>query len=305
MKDTPHLNKLQALVQNEKLPSADKLMVEKAIDRYYCWISKTEALMEHTVNPEILLAGMVENLNNYKSFIDIDLIFDSKNDFLYRQKGQLKIDNSVIEEFLPLLCNSILIPVLEKSNVRIGHVKAFSGLYFESQLKDEVCGGGIKVRTKDQDFALCRTLWIKASHNSDYSDSVSHCTNLSYITAEIKTNLDKTMFQEAVGTAGDLKTSIPGAKYFLICDWLDMIPINTKNTPVDEVMILRHKRILPEKRHRFGSYTGRQEDRDWYVEYNHKYPYKAKVFQRLIDYIRTLLSDNELKEDTVLEQGYF
>lgn len=33
----------------------------------------------------------------------LDLIFDNLSDFLYRQKGQLKLDNSIIEEFLPWL----------------------------------------------------------------------------------------------------------------------------------------------------------------------------------------------------------
>ena len=37
-----------------------------------------------------------------KYYIDVDLIFDSPEDFLYRQKGQLKLDNTVIEEFLPI-----------------------------------------------------------------------------------------------------------------------------------------------------------------------------------------------------------
>lgn len=39
---------------------------------------------------------MVELLNEYRIYIDVDLVFDSQADFLYRQKGQLKLDNSVI-----------------------------------------------------------------------------------------------------------------------------------------------------------------------------------------------------------------
>ena len=42
---------------------------------------------------------MVGLLNEYKQYIDLNVIFDSDNNFLYRQKGQLKLDNTVIEEF--------------------------------------------------------------------------------------------------------------------------------------------------------------------------------------------------------------
>ena len=47
-----------------------------------------------------------------------DTAFDTKevlqadlniaNNFLYRQKGQLKLDNTIIEEFLPILLTSVL-----------------------------------------------------------------------------------------------------------------------------------------------------------------------------------------------------
>jgi hypothetical protein len=46
---------------------------------------------------------MAALLNQYRLFIYVELVFDSPQDFLYRQKGQLKLDNSVIEEFLPHL----------------------------------------------------------------------------------------------------------------------------------------------------------------------------------------------------------
>ncbi|WP_293152061.1 hypothetical protein [Okeania sp. SIO2C9] len=39
--------------------------------------------------------------NKYKRFIELDLIFDSSENFFYRQKWQLKLDNTILEEFLP------------------------------------------------------------------------------------------------------------------------------------------------------------------------------------------------------------
>src|SRR2546422_2143690 len=47
------------------------------------------------------LKRMVELLNEYRLWVDVEVVFDSPDDFLYRQKGQLKLDSSIIEEFLP------------------------------------------------------------------------------------------------------------------------------------------------------------------------------------------------------------
>jgi len=46
---------------------------------------------------------LVDATNRYKMFIELELIFDSPEDFLYRQKGQLKLNNTILEEFLPQL----------------------------------------------------------------------------------------------------------------------------------------------------------------------------------------------------------
>lgn len=47
-------------------------------------------------------------------------------------------------------------------------------------------------------------------------------THIAYVAAECKTNLDKTMFQEAAATALDVKSAVPGANYYLLCEWLDI-----------------------------------------------------------------------------------
>ena len=74
------------------------------------------------------------------------------------------------------------------------------------------------IKQKDQDFALSRKIFLKASHSSDFHNSANHESNIAYIAAEIKTNLDKTMFQEAASTAQDVRVSVPGAKYFLLVE---------------------------------------------------------------------------------------
>lgn len=53
------------------------------------------------------------------------------------------------------------------------------------------------------------------------------------------TNLDKTMFQEAVATSRDLKIAVPSSLYFLVCEYLDMTPVSITSTHIDDVLIVR------------------------------------------------------------------
>ena len=52
------------------------------------------------------------------------------------------------------------------------------------------------------------------------------------------------MFQEACATAHDVKAAVSGASYYLLCEWLDMTPLSTAPTDIDEILLLRKaKRI--------------------------------------------------------------
>ena len=238
---TPHGDKLQALLQNTKLPDGDLPRVRSALERYNTWISETSRI--NGIGDE-LIEPLIGLLNQYKMSIDLDLVFDSNQDFLYRQKGQLKLDNTILEEFLPLLVGRVLSDHLEPHGLTIGPVNAFSQVRFDANLQSTIPGGGMKVRSKDHDFAIARPLFLKASHTADFRNSCEEVTHLAYVAAEIKTNLDKTMFQEASATAYDLKLALPNSRYFLLCEWLDMTPINTAVTAIEEVIVLRKARRL-------------------------------------------------------------
>src|SRR4051794_39823996 len=97
---TPHYAKLQACLQNSQLPPEDRERVEEAVRKYHDWIREMENVSNGSPNA---VTQLVETTNRYKSFIELDLIFDSPVSFLYRQKGQLKLDNTILEEFLPQL----------------------------------------------------------------------------------------------------------------------------------------------------------------------------------------------------------
>lgn len=60
----------------------------------------------------------LDRLNEYRLWVDVELIFDSEDNFLYRQKGQLKLDNSMLEEFLPRLIHP---SILKKFYLKAAH----------------------------------------------------------------------------------------------------------------------------------------------------------------------------------------
>jgi len=123
---------------------------------------------------------------------------------------------------------------------------------------------------------------------------------------EIKTNLDKTMFQEAVATSRDLKTAVPNSLYFLVCEFLDMAPISITSTLIDDVLIVRKsKRITATIRQEFKTPEARARYRARYAEFLEQSRYHTDVFQRMIDKIQERLDDADPDANTVLSQGHF
>lgn len=300
---TPHGDKLYALLQNEKLPQDDRKRIEQAIKRYRDWL---ETLTRLTINAESdSLAEAVKLLNEYRLFLDLEVIFDSPNDFLYRQKGQLKLDNTVIEEFLPHLVVKAFPEIADAFNV--GPHSCFAALYFTSIIGRTLGSPGAQIRTKDQDFTISKRLYLKVSLHQQYVEGVEQLeANLGYLCAECKTNLDKTMFQEACATAHDLKTAVPGAKYLLLCEWLDMTPISTVGTDIDEVLLLRKaKRLGSQIRNAFATREGRISRRDDYAQYLSDHPFSVEVFERFLTHVRTLIENRDPGEEEALDRGYF
>lgn len=303
---TPHVEKLKAIHESNKLPQNDIVQIEKTIEYYEQWIASMNAIIVSNMSYNEKLQNMVMSLNEYRLHIDIDLVFASREDWLYREKGQIKLDNSVIEEFLPRLVYACLKDQIIRSNALIGPTKAFSAVWFDSNLVKPEKGGGMKIRTKDQDFAISKPLYLRASDAPDFRNAVTEATNLAYVAAECKTNLDKTMFQEACATAGDLKAAIPGAKYFLLCEWLDMSPISSDITPIDKVYILRKaKRLNSNIRGKFRTFKGRQSYRQFYSDFLHEHPVQADILDLFLHEVKQLLENEALDEKTALERGFF
>lgn len=298
---TPHLEKIKAAIENAKLPAKDRGRLREAVKRYHAWIVAMRAVAG---SPEEMVTQLVSLMNEYKLHFDMDLIFDSSEDFLYRQKGQLKLDNSIIEEFLPWIVRPPILPGLTP-DVQVGPAPCYSDLYFESALGRPGVGGEPKVRDKAQDFAVARKIFIRTSYHPSFEGIASRQACIAYVAAEIKTNLDKTMFQEACATAHDVKSAVAGSRYFLLCEWLDMTPLSTSGTDINEVLILRGKRLAANVREHFSTLDGRRRHRDQYEKYLKDRPFRADVLMRFVRHIGRLLTDDTPLEDDAVARGFF
>lgn len=298
---TPHYKKLTALLQNQRLPDADKERIREAISRYRDWISGLEKV---GIGQKDAVEIMVALTNRYKRFIELDIIFDSPEDFLYRQKGQLKIDNTILEEFLPQLVYRSLKGLDE--TFELGPQKTFAGLSFQSSIANPGAGGDANIRTKDQDFIIGRKLWLRTSFDSDFRNSETIESHLGFICGECKTNLDKTMFQEAVATSRDLKIAVPASLYFLICEFLDMTPVSITSTHIDDVLIVRKaKRTSSNIRQKYRDSDSRRRHRSEYADFLDSACFHPGVFQIMIDKIQKLIDDTDPHVNRVLDQGHF
>ena len=300
---TPHGDKLRALTTNTKVPAADEPRVRQALDHYQEW---REDILNIQGERNNIVSQLVTKLNEYKRYIDLELIYDSPHDWLYRQKGQTKIDSSIIEEFLPVLVLATFRTALSRDIFEIGPTKCFSNMRFDSTFSKQVKGAGATVKSKDQDFAISRPVFIRTSHFRDFRESATNESHLAYVAAECKTNLDKTMFQEAAATARDVKAALPGAKYFLLCEWLDMTPISTSVTPIDEIILLRKaKRLGSHLRKHFSKAKERKAHRQSFVDYIDEYPFVESSFERFLDHVARVLNASQLTAVGALTQGYF
>lgn len=173
---TPHLDKLKTLFRNRRLPSADRPRVEEALEKYHAWIGELERVTPGQKNS---VRQLVEATNRYKRFVELQLIFDSPEDFLYRQKGQLKLDNTILEEFLPqLVYRSVR---LTDHSFEFGPRNTFAGLSFTSSIVDTGAGGHPRLRTKDQDFVVGKRLYLMASFDREFRESEVIESQLGYV----------------------------------------------------------------------------------------------------------------------------
>ncbi|MCA8024010.1 Bpu10I family restriction endonuclease [Burkholderia cepacia] len=192
-------------------------------------------------------------------------------------------------------------------NIVCGPHSSFAGLSFGSPFLGLGAPGGVFLKTKDQDFSVAKTHRMTITDDPDGGSVFSKKFYVSHFATEIKTNLDKTMFQEASQTSNELKRAVPGSRYVLLCEYLDMTPITTKLTSIDEVIVLRKaKRLASNIRSDFSTSEGRRRGRDAYVRFLDSSPLHLTSFKRFIAHINECFPETEDDTiDTVLGRGYF
>ena len=80
-----HGEKIVAAMESVKMPETDIPRLKEALDKYDEWIVNINEASGDTL--EELIEKMVTLLNDYKFYIDVNLIFDSKEDFYIDKRG--------------------------------------------------------------------------------------------------------------------------------------------------------------------------------------------------------------------------
>lgn len=292
---TPHLNKINAALVNLKAAD-DQELLREALDTYRSWIAGLNAL---TSTGRQRVDEMVALLNDYKNSLEVDLIMRRGSTFLRRQKGQLKLDISVLEEFLIRLVHPDILPGIEKLPFVTGPQNAFMSLSFvPTDFASLGRRPAVVFKSKDQDFILGARIHYSFSPNQQFKsqDTASGAFVLATLAAECKVNLDKTMFQEAAGTAARLKMGCPVAKYFLLVEHLDMQAEDSRLTEIDNVYILRRTKRLP---------SNRRDNADAVERQHREFPIHPDVVWMFVEQLQTVVSTAYFDPDAAIRRGSF
>jgi len=291
---TPHREKLLAAIENKKA-AADKDILKEAFKAYETWIGKLNAL---TSKGDERVIEMTSLLNGYKDYLEVDLIAGKGSAFIKRQKGQMKLDNSVMEEFLIHLVNPDIIEDIP-ADIETGSQTAFMSLSFRpTDIANLSKKPEIVLKKKDQDFTIGKSIHYKFSPAGDFSTALTEKGKLflAVFAAEVKVNYDKTMFQECCGTASRLKQGCPLSKYYALIEYLDMKAEDVRLTDIDNVFLLRKAKRLPyEKRSQFDEVKRIHTD----------FPISSDVMINFVNEMREFVSATWYDPQQALDRGSF
>ncbi len=291
----PHKDKLEAALINPKAV-ADRALLGEALNAYGAWIRKMKAI---TSTGDDFLREMVNCLNEYKDYFEVELIARQGSEFLKRQKGQMKLDNSIIEEFLPYLVDSKLLHNLPTGfDIETGSQTSFMSLSFCPSSIQNLDAPEIVIKEKDQDFAIGKSIFYKFSSDQDFtiSKTINGKLFLAVLAAECKVNYDKTMFQECAGTAARLKQGCPISKYYALVEYLDMQPEDVRLTSIDNVFLLRKAKRLPYEKRSIYDEVKRQHE---------EYPISFDVMKNFVSEIQNFIDATWYDPEAALTRGSF
>jgi hypothetical protein len=293
--NTPHKDKLLAAIENPKC-SGDLNILKEAYSAYNSWVRQMNSL--RSIKKDRVIE-MTRLLNDYKDYLEVELISRKGTDFIKRQKGQLKLDNSVFEEFLIYLVDPNILNNLPPFDLEIGPKTAFMSLSFRpSRLLGLNGKPEVVLKLKDQDFAIGKTIHYKFSSDPNFIPAKTNQGSLylAVLAAECKVNLDKTMFQESAGTAATLKQGCPLSKYYILVEYLDMTPEDCRLTEIDNVYLLRRAKRLPyEKRAVFEEVRNQHQ----------KSPIDSEIIWKFVQEIQNFIDAVWYDPDAALNRGSF
>ena len=296
MPNTPHLDKLDAAIRNAKCEPDDVQLLHEAREHYQAWRASVARL---TSAGKTRVVGMTRLLNEYKDFLEVEILARRGSAFLKRQKGQLKLDNSVLEEFLIELVSPTTLQGLPDFPLTVGPTTAFMSLSFAPPtLRALNEAPVVALKVKDQDFILGKEIHYRFSPDPDFAPSktTGGSLSLAVLAAECKVNLDKTMFQEAAGTAARLKQGCPYSQYHILNEYLDMEPEDCRLTAVDNVFLLRHAKRLPFEKRSVYEEVRRQHER---------HPIDAAIVWLFVQKIQAFISAAWYDPAEALRRGTF
>ena len=296
MPNTPHLDKLEAAIRNPKCQPEDVRLLQEAKERYQTWkFAITGAA--GTGKPRVI--EMTSLLNEYKDFLEVELIAAQGSAFIKRQKGQLKLDNSVLEEFLIDLTQPTVLKGLPDYPLTVGPNTAFMSLSFAPpSLRALNEAPVVAVKVKDQDFIIGKQVHYRFSPDPAFATekTTTGSLSLAVLAAETKVNLDKTMFQEAAGTAARLKHGCPYSQYYILNEYLDMEAEDCRLTAIDNVFLLRHAKRLPFEKRSVLAEVRRQHE---------NCPIDSEVIWRFVEKIQAFINAAWYDPAAALQRGSF
>ncbi len=255
-------NILAKLKNWASLTRSQRKQLQVVIEEYKKWKEVNEKLRGYSYE---VLKKRVKQLNRYKEKVE-------KVGF----SAQSKFHSSIIEEFLYYLFRDLPVELnrkaekernsKSKNKILIGGIRAYSNLYFAPEnLKEFIKTPNMKVNVKDQDFAIYRTILIKAEEEQKL-------INVPIVSIECKTYIDKTMLEGSIATAEKIKNGNPYCLFLVVTEWYDVsYDVDPAYSRIDQIYVLRKEKRKPNKKKPidfavvedlFG-FVKRHLERDW------------------------------------------
>ncbi len=217
-------------LKDEKFLKKNRAFVERLIQRYCEWhLRNKNDLLGYD---EGILSERANLFNDYKNFLDRNI----------HSSAQTKLHSSALEEFLYYLFRDYIIERDRKGIMNLGGAKAYTNLYFSPRsFEDFIENTRMKINSKDQDFAIYKTVDIRA-------DSEKKKINIPVVSIECKTYIDKTMLEGSIATAEKIKNGNPYSLFIVVSEFYDVsFDVDPKYSRIDQIFVLRKQKRPKEK----------------------------------------------------------